>query len=78
MCSFLTDDKIYTYISNMVNNLTAYSIALGYKNVFYITPYFKYVEKKDIDIDDIDKLFGYNNISNCQKSKTYKIFSNYD
>ena len=29
LCSFLTDDRIYKYISNMGNNLTPYSIAIG-------------------------------------------------
>ena len=31
VCSHLTNDKIYDYISNMVNNLTPYSIAIGEK-----------------------------------------------
>ena len=31
--SFLTDDKIYKYISNMGNNLTPYSIAIGNQNI---------------------------------------------
>ena len=79
VCSFLTNDKIYKYISNMGNNLTPYSIAIGSENIYYLTPYFKLAEKgKDIDEDDIDKLFDYQNISNYQKLRTYKIHSNYD
>ena len=79
VCSFLTNDKIYKYISNMGNNLTPYSIAIGWENIYYLTPYFKFVEKrKDIDEDDIDKLFDYQNVSNYQKLRTYKIHSNYD
>ena len=31
VCSFLTNDKIYKYISNMGNNLTPYSIAIGWE-----------------------------------------------
>ena len=31
--SFLTDDQIYKYISNMGNSLTPYSIAIGYENI---------------------------------------------
>ena len=31
VCSFLTEDKIYKYISSMGNNLTPYSIAIGWK-----------------------------------------------
>ena len=33
VCSFLTNDKIYKYISNMGNNLTPYSIAIGWENI---------------------------------------------
>ena len=29
ICSFLTNDIIYNYISNMGSNLTPYSIAIG-------------------------------------------------
>ena len=79
VCSFLTNDKIYKYISNMGNNLTPYSIAIGWENIHYLSPYFKFAKKeKDIDEDDIDKLFDYQNISNYRKLKTYKIHSNYD
>ena len=81
VCSFLTNDRIYKYISNMGNNLTPYSIAIGFENIYYLSPYFKFVKKeKDIDEDDIDKLFDidYHIISNYQKLKTYKIHSNYD
>ena len=78
VCSFLTNDKIYKYISNMGNNLTPYSIAIGWENIYYLTPYFKFIKKENIDVDDIDKLFDidYNLISNCQKLRIYKIHSN--
>ena len=78
VCSFLTNDKIYKYISNMGNNLTPYSIAIGWENIYYLTPHFNYIKKENIDVDDIDKLFdiGYNIISNCQKLRIYKIHSN--
>ena len=33
VCSFLTNDKIYKYISNMGNNLTPYIIAIGSENI---------------------------------------------
>ena len=78
VCSFLANDKIYKYISNMGNNLTPYSIAIGWENIYYLTPYFKFIKKENIGVDDIDKLFDYSKISNCQKLKTYKIHSNYD
>ena len=46
ICSFLTNDKIYKFISNMGNNLTPYSIAIGWKNICFLTPHFKFVEKE--------------------------------
>ena len=33
VCSFLTNDKIYKYISNMGYNLVPYSIAIGEENI---------------------------------------------
>ena len=80
VCSFLTTDKIYKYISNMGNNLVPYSIAIGWENIYYLTPYFRFITKENIDVDDIDKLFDidYNIISNYQKLRTYKFYSNYD
>ena len=78
VCSFLTNDRIYKYISNMGNNLTPYSIGIGWENIYYLTPYFKLITKENIDEDDIDKLFDYDNISNPQELKTNKIHSNYD
>ena len=80
VCSFLTNDKIYKYISNMDNNLTPCSIAIGREHIYYLTPYFRFVQRKNIDLDDIDKLFNidYHIISNCQRLRTYKVHSNYD
>ena len=78
VCSFLTNDEIYNYISNMGSMLSPYSIAIGEKNIYYLKPHFKFKKKENIDEDDIDKLFDYDNISNSQKLKTYKILSNYD
>ena len=46
VCSFLTNDKIYKYISNMGNNLTPYSIAIGWENIYYLTPYFSLYREK--------------------------------
>ena len=80
VCSFLTNDKIYKYISNMGNNLTPYSIAIGWENIYFLTPYFKFIKKENVDVDDFDKLFDidYNLLSKYQKLRTYKIYSNYD
>ena len=38
VCSFLTNDRIYKYISNMGKNLTPCSIAIGWENIYYLTP----------------------------------------
>ena len=80
VCSFLTNDKSFKHISNMGKNLTPYSIAIGWENIYYLTPYFRFIKKKNIDVDDIDKLFDidYHIISIYQKLRTYKIYSNYD
>ena len=78
--SFLTCDRIYKYISNMGNNLTPSSIAIGWENIYYLTPYFKFTKKENIDIDDIDKLFAidYDDFMNREEIKINKIHSNYD
>ena len=78
VCSFLTGDRIYKYISKMGNNLTPCSIAVGWENIYYSTPYFRFTKKEKIDENDFDKLFEYQNISNCRKLQVDKIHSNYD
>ena len=45
VCSVLTSDRIYKYISNIGNNLTPCSIAVGWENIYYLTPYFKFTKK---------------------------------
>ena len=81
ICSFLTNDQNYKYISNMGNNLTPYSIAIGWENIYFQTPHFRFVEKKKIHQGDDVELFD--NMSNSQihsfkKLGVYKIHSNYD
>ena len=80
VCSFLTNDRIYKYISNMCNNLTPCSIAIGWENIYYLTPYFRFIKKENIDVDDIDKLFDidYDDITSREKIEINKIHSNYD
>ena len=78
VCSFLTKDRIYKNISNIGIRLTPYSIAIGQENIYYLTPFFKFIRKESIDEKDIGKLFDYHNISNFQKIKTYKIHRNCD
>ena len=78
-CSFLTNDRIYKYISNMGNNLIPYSIAIGWENIYYLTPYFKIIMKENTDVDDIDKLFDidYDDIMNRGEIEISKIHSEY-
>ena len=49
ICSFLTNDNIYRYISSTGNNLTPYSIAIGEENIYFLTPYFKFIKRENID-----------------------------
>ena len=53
VCSFLTSDNIYEYISNMGNNLSPYSVATGEENYYLLTPNFKFIKKDKIDYDTI-------------------------
>ena len=89
VCSSLTNDKVYKYISNMGNRLTPYSIAIGMQNIYFLTPHFHYIKKGKINDGN---LLETNNISNdpfyycisqCGKDSfkkigTYKTHSNYD
>ena len=89
ICSFLTNHNIYKYISNMGNNLTPYSIAIGEENIYSLTPHFKFVEREEIDDNELLKAnksnvdpFTYH-VSNCgkyslKKSRIYEIHSSYD
>ena len=76
----LTNDRIYNYISNMGNNLTPYSIAIGWENIYYLTPFFRFIKKENIDVNDIDKLFDidYDVMMSREKIEINKIHSNYD
>ena len=51
ICSFLTNDNIYKYISNMEKILTPYSLAIGEENVYFLTPHFNVIKSENfIDI----------------------------
>ena len=45
VCSFLTNDKMNKYISNMGNNLMPYSIAKDEENIDFLTPVFEFVKR---------------------------------
>ena len=51
--SFLTNDNYYKYISNMGNNLTAYSIAIGEENIYFLTPHFNFLKREKINDDEL-------------------------
>ena len=80
ICSFLTIDKIYKYISNVGNKLTPYSISICRENIYFLTPHFKFFKrKKNNDIELLKKKessvdpFDYH-VSICRKIlfKSYK------
>ena len=50
VCTFLTNDRINKTISNMENNLTPFSIAIGWGNIYFSTPHFIFVEKERFSI----------------------------
>ena len=52
-CSFLANDVIYKYISNMGNSLRLYSIAISGEYNYFLTPYFKFIKREMINIDDL-------------------------
>ena len=81
VCSFMTSDNIYEYVSNMRNNLTPYSFATGEENYYLLAPNFSYIKKDKIDYDTILKGI-YVPKSHLKESfkeiKLCKIHSNYD
>ena len=53
VCSFMTNDSIYEYISNMGNNLSPYSVATSEECYYLLAPNFKFIKKDKIDYDAI-------------------------
>ena len=43
ICSFVTNDNIYRYISNMGKNLTPYPTAVGDETIYFLSPQFKFI-----------------------------------
>ena len=89
VCSFLTNDKKYKYISNMGKNLVPYSITIGEENICFLTPDFKFIKRENIKNfkpmernENFIDLFDYHD-SNCKKDlfkklKIYKFCPYYD
>ena len=81
VCSFLTSDNIYEYISNMGCNLSPYSFATGKENYYLLAPNFSLIKKDKIDyktildgiyVPDSDLKESFEEIELC------KIHSNYN
>ena len=53
VCSFMTSDNIYEYISNMGNNLCPHSVATGDENYYLLASNFKFIKKDKIDYNSI-------------------------
>ena len=49
--SFLTNDKIDKYISNMSNNPIPYSIAMGEENICFLTPDFEFIKRENLKME---------------------------
>ena len=79
ICSFMTSDNIYEYVSNMGNNLTPYSIATGEENYYLLTPNFSFNKKDKIDYNTIlNGIYVPESDLPFEKMELCKIHSNYD
>ena len=81
VCSFLTNDRNFKYISNMGNNLSPYSIATREENYYLLAPKFKFIEKDKIGYDTmLDGIYVLDSDLNesSQELDLYKNHSKYD
>ena len=79
VCSFMTSDNIYEYISNMGNNLSPYSVATGEKNYYLLTPNFSFIKKDKIDYETIlSGIYVPDSDLPFEKLELCKIHSNYN
>ena len=81
VCSFMTNDHVYEYVSNRGNNLTPYSVATGEENYYLLAPNFSFIKKDKIDyntildgiyVPDSDLKYSFEELELC------KIHSNYN
>ena len=80
VCSFMTSDNIYDYISIMGKNLSPYSVATGEKNYYLLTPNFNFIKKDKIDYNTIlDGIYVPDSDlkESFEEIKLSKIHSNY-
>ena len=79
VCSFLTSDNIYEYVSNMSNNLSPYSFATGDETYYLLASNFSFIEKDKIDYDDVLKgIYVPKSDLLFEKLELCEIHSNYD
>ena len=79
VCSFMTSDNIYEYISNMGNNLSPYSIATGEENYYLLAPNFSFIKKDKIDYNTIlNGIYVPESDLPFEKLELCKIHSNYN
>ena len=79
ICSLMTSDNIYEYVSNMGNNLTPYSIATGEENYYLLTPNFSFIKQDKIDYKTIlNGIYVPESDLPFEKKELCKIHSNYD
>ena len=79
VCSFLTSDNIYEYISNMGRNLSPYSFAIGRENYYLLAPNFSFIKKDKIDYDTIlNGIYVPESDLPFEKMELCKIHSNYN
>ena len=79
VCSFMTSDNIYEYVSNMGNNLSSYSIATGEKNYYLLAPNFSFIKKDKIDYNTLlEGIYVPESDLPFEKLELCKIHSNYN
>ena len=79
VCSFLTSDNIYEYISNMGYNLSPYSFAIGKENYYLLAPNFSFIKKDKIDCNTIlNGIYVPESGLPFEKLELCKIHSNYN
>ena len=79
VCSFLTSDNIYNYVSNTGNNLSPYSFATGEENYYLLAPNFSFIKKDKIDYSTIlNGIYVPESDLPFEKLELCKIHSNYN
>ena len=56
--SFITNDHILEYISNMGDNTIPYAVAIGEENIYFLSPHCKCIKRAKIKDDELLKTDG--------------------